>query len=191
MMCLNMLSTRNAMQTDVPWQVQVATALDTSDITQLVNSAYRGEGSKRGWTTEADILGGQRTDLQSIGGFVTQNNSVILVVRNEAKKLVACVCLEKKEPDLAYLGMLTVNPSLQKSGLGKFLLKAAEEYVEKSWKIHQLEMTVISVRHELIEWYQRRGYILSSERRPFPMKDPRFGIPKSDFLEFVVLSKRV
>jgi hypothetical protein len=52
-------------------------------------------------------------------------------------------------------------------------------------------MTVIAQRQELIAWYQRRGYSLTGEARPFPTEDPRFGLPKRDDLGFVVLEKRL
>ena len=52
-----------------------------------------------------------------------------------------------------------------------------------------MEMTVIANRGELIAWYERRGYVLTGERRPFPLDDPRFGLPKTRDLAFVVLEK--
>lgn len=170
--------------------VRRAVLSDAPYIVSLVNSAYRGESSKKGWTTEADILGGQRTDTLQIEDLIRQKNSVILVVLSpDQKKYLACVHLEKINESTAYLGMLTVDPSLQTKGMGRSLLNTAEIFARESWRSREIEMTVISVRVELITWYQRRGYELSAETKPFPMKDPRFGLPKRPDLEFVILKK--
>jgi hypothetical protein len=50
-------------------------------------------------------------------------------------------------------------------------------------------MTVIQVRDTLIAWYERRGYSLTGETKPFPYGDDRFGRPLRNDLHFVVLEK--
>ena len=159
---------------------------DIPDLVKLVNSAYRGDTSKRGWTTEADLLDGIRTDEDGIYKMLHQPGSVILkcMVGN---KLAGCVYLQK-QADFLYLGMLTVSPELQASGIGKELLKVSEEYARKEG-CHSIKMTVITVRSELIRWYERRGYFQTAERQPFP-NDPRFGIPRQP-LEFLVMEKKL
>ena len=154
----------------------------------LINRAYRGESSKVGWTTEADLLGGQRTDKAAIEDLIKSKNKVILNTYTN-KKLIGCVLLEKKTETLAYLGMLTVEPGLQDKGIGRKILENSEHFVVKNWNCIELEMTVIPIRTELIDWYKRRGYLVTGEKRPFPATDPRFGIPKRNDLNFVVLSK--
>ena len=159
---------------------------DTTELVILVNSAYRGEHSKRGWTTEADLLGGVRTDEASILKLINHPSGVILQCRNDKNELLACVNLEKRQDQL-YLGMLTVSPELQGAGIGKELLKASEEYA-KQYELKAITMTVISIRSELIAWYERHGYNRTGETKPFPSSDPSFGIPKQP-LEFIVLKK--
>jgi len=160
----------------------------SQEITLLVNSAYRGESSKAGWTTEADLLGGQRSDEDSISELIQRKDSVILIQANDKRKIIACVHLEKKDDQTIYLGMLTVEPTLQAKGIGKVLLKEAEDYSRKYFRSSKTEMTVVHLRPELIAWYERRGYKQSGETRLFPMKDPKFGLPKQD-LHFIVLEK--
>ena len=170
--------------------VRRAELKDAPHIVSLVNAAYRGESSKVGWTTEADILGGQRTDLEQIEELIRKKNSVILLVlSSDEKKYLACVHLEKVNAETAYLGMLTVDPTLQAKGMGRTLLNTAEIFARESWRSREIEMTVISLRVELITWYQRRGYELSAETKAFPLNDPRFGLPKRRDLEFVILKK--
>jgi ribosomal protein S18 acetylase RimI-like enzyme len=165
---------------------------DAEEIVQLVNSAYRGESSKAGWTTEADLLDGQRVDLARIHEQIQNPNSVIGLMRStKTSHITAVVHLEKKDAHSSYLGMLTVNPKIQNSGLGKQMLLQAEQFCKENWLSQKIEMTVIASRKELIEYYQRRGYHLTGERRPFPTHDPRFGIPKVQNLEFVVLEKQL
>jgi ribosomal protein S18 acetylase RimI-like enzyme len=166
--------------------ISKATLNDAATLVQLVNSAYRGENSKKGWTTEADLLDGQRTDEAAIIDLIKKPDAALLKYEAPGGALQACVYLEKQQEKL-YLGMLTVAPHLQKSGLGKKLLQAAEAY-SREQHCKTIIMTVISVRKELIQWYERQGYHLTGETKPFPHDDPRFGIPKQP-LEFVVLKK--
>lgn len=161
---------------------------DIPALVELVNSAYRGESSKKGWTTEADLLDGIRTDEQALNDLISTKGSVMLVQEDENGQIVGCVNLQSK-PGKLYLGMLTVSPLLQGGGIGKKLLYAADEFARQQ-NVPFIEMTVISVREELINWYKRHGYQETGEKKPFPSNDPRFGIPKQ-VLEFIVLEKKV
>lgn len=165
---------------------QIATQADVPQLVQLVNSAYRGASSRKGWTTEADLLEGIRITESSLRSSISDENTTILKLLNKANELVGCVLLQQKQK-IMYLGMLTVKPILQNAGLGKILITDAEHFAEQRGCI-QMEMTVIADRTELIEWYQRRGYRLTGEQRPFPMNDPEFGIPKKS-LHFEVMEK--
>lgn len=164
-----------------------ATKEDIPVLNRLVNSAYRGETSRKGWTTEADLLDGIRTDPEALEDMMDQPGAVILKCTDEKQNLRGCVFLRKTENQL-YLGMLTVSPELQGGGIGKKLLEASEDYARQQG-CHKIVMTVISVREELIAWYERKGFRTTGEKSPFP-NDPRFGIPKRD-LEFVVMEKDV
>ena len=158
---------------------------DIPQLNVLVNSAYRGESSKKGWTTEADLLGGIRTDEEVLTALINKENSVMLLYKKN-NALIGCVNLQQQNNKI-YLGMLTVDPELQGSGAGKILLKASEDYA-KEIGCTKIYMTVISIRIELIAWYERRGYKDTGERKPFPMDDPKFGLPKME-LEFIVMEK--
>jgi ribosomal protein S18 acetylase RimI-like enzyme len=164
---------------------KTATPSDTDPITSLVNSAYRGESSKLGWTTEADLLGGQRTDPDKILEILHDKNSLIEMAV-EGIEIVGLVHL-KKERGFLYFGMLTVKPTLQNMGIGKKLLSRIEE-IALGWGYTKIRMTVIHLRIELIQYYERRGYHRTGETEPFPAHDPRFGIPKTD-LVFHVFQK--
>ena len=157
-------------------------------VTKLVNSAYRGESGKQGWTTESDLLDGQRLDPDLFKDMLSPK-SAILIFGDEIEP-TACIYLERKA-DAAYIGMVTVSPTKQSSGFGSFILKTAEEFAASEWGLSVSVMTVISKRVELISWYQRRGYKDTGAKEPFPYGNERFGIPKSDDLEFVVLQKQL
>jgi ribosomal protein S18 acetylase RimI-like enzyme len=164
-----------------------ATAADADTLNRLVNYAYRGEESKRGWTTEADLLDGTRIDADALRDLIARPGTVILMYK-EDDELLGCVELRKEDTRL-YLGMLSVRPATQGHGVGKALLKAAEDHA-RTVGSKTIFMTVISVREELINWYLRHGYRLTGERKPFVVPDIRWGIPKQP-LEFVVLEKEV
>jgi ribosomal protein S18 acetylase RimI-like enzyme len=162
-------------------------ASDLTELVALVNSAYRGESSRKGWTTEAELLEGVRTDYNSLLAQISEPGQTILKAVDHSGKIIACVSLQEKSEKM-YLGMLTVEPTIQANGIGKILLTAAEAFaIDRN--IYCLEMTVISVRAELIAYYQRRGYQLTGEKRAFPT-DPKFGIRKQE-LEFIVLEKHL
>ncbi len=167
--------------------ISKAVVEDAPALDKLVNSAYRGDSSRQGWTTEADLLDGTRTDSAAIKELI-ESSDITILKYVESNEILACVEL-KKESNKLYLGMLTVKPSLQGKGIGKELLKAAEEEGKKQ-KCSSIFMTVISVRKELIDWYLRHGYQLTGERKPFAFNDPRFGQPKMK-LEFIVLEKKI
>ncbi|QJB69611.1 GNAT family N-acetyltransferase [Parasphingorhabdus halotolerans] len=170
-------------------KIAVAQASDIRALHLLVESAYRGDSAKKGWTHEADLLGGQRTDLASLKTILDDPGQAMLTARDYGDGLIGCVQLERKSSDTAYLGMLTVHPDIQAKGLGKELLAASEEFVASQWQVGAIEMTVIKQRLELIAYYERRGYAMTGEKRPFPLDDPKYGMPKTRELEFLVLRK--
>jgi len=167
--------------------LEPATADDLPALHALVESAYRGESARRGWSHEADLLEGQRTDLAALEATLADPEQHLLVFRDN-EVLRACVALTAKGDGLAYLGMLTVDPKRQGAGLGRLILAAAEEHAA-AFGASRVEMTVIAQRSELIAWYERRGYALTGEQRPFPHGDPRFGLPRRDDLIFAVMEK--
>ncbi|MFK7841553.1 MAG: GNAT family N-acetyltransferase [Sphingorhabdus sp.] len=156
----------------------------------LVESAYRGESAKQGWTHEADLLDGQRTDAKALRAIITDRRQVIFLAK-KGPAIAGCVQLSNIGNRLAYLGLLTVDPALQAAGLGKELLLQSEQHVREHWQAEAIEMTVIRQRADLIAYYERRGYVLTGEHRPFPHGDARFGLPKSSKLEFAVLRKPI
>src|SRR6185437_5693400 len=167
-----------------------ATPDELPAIAALVNGAYRGEGARRGWTTESDYIDGQRTDPATLRADLEANPAArLLTLRDEpGGALLGCVWLEPAEAGVWYLGMLTVRPDLQDRRLGRSLLEAAEQ-VAADGGAQRIRMTVVNLRAELIDWYERRGYALTGERRPFPYDEPQFGIPRRADLEFVVLER--
>ncbi|MEU6058916.1 GNAT family N-acetyltransferase [Streptomyces sp. NPDC047097] len=164
-----------------------ATEADIPALVALVESAYRGEASRAGWTTEADILQGRRTDPAGIRAVITAPASRLLVVERDGA-LVACCQLEHRG-EAAYFGTFAVRPGLQGGGLGRQVIAEAERLAAADWGARQMQMTVISVREELIAWYERRGYRRTGTMTPFPYGDERFGLPQRPDLEFELLVK--
>jgi GNAT superfamily N-acetyltransferase len=167
--------------------IAMATIADIPTLVLLVNSAYRGDSSKKGWTTEADLLDGVRVIPETLLEQLNTPGQHFLKAMDQAGKIIGCVSLLEKSNKI-YLGMLTVEPHIQGAGIGKYLMQASEDFARKLGKTH-IEMTVISVRSELIAYYERRGYALTGEKRPFP-NDPKFGIQKQP-LEFIVMEKKL
>lgn len=162
---------------------------DIPALVALMNSAYRGEISKKGWTTEADLLKGElRTDIPTLTDLVNRPLAVFIKYTNDDGVIIGCVFLEKQERGL-YLGMLSVSPGQQAGGVGKQLMNAAEQYALEI-KCPSIFMNVISLRYELIAWYERMGYQKTGETKPFPADDTRFGVPTRP-LEFIIMQKNI
>ncbi len=164
-----------------------ASFADVSSLNKLINSAYRGESSKKGWTTEANILEGKRTTEDELIEIIQdQKNTILKYSKNN--EIIGCVLLEEKMNEL-YIGMLTVSPELQNSGIGKKLMQQAEIYAA-DLSLSKIVMTVISVREELISWYKRNGFVDTGLREPFPVSDV-FSQTANEPLEFMVLEKKI
>lgn len=165
------------------------TALDADipELVELIESAYRGDASRAGWTTEADLLEGQRTDPEGVGAVVRSETGRLLVAERDGE-LIACCQLEHRG-DHAYFGMFAVRPKLQGGGLGKVIIAEAERTAQETWGSQEMRMTVIRQREDLIAWYERRGYRRTGQLTPFPYGDERFGIPQRADLAFELLVK--
>ncbi|MEK8090745.1 GNAT family N-acetyltransferase [Thermithiobacillus plumbiphilus] len=171
-----------------PLSFRRAEAADVDAIVRLVNAAYRGDSSRAGWTTEADLLGGQRTDAGEVRELIETDDSLILL-GYQGPDLAGSLHL-KREGGSAYLGMFAIQPTLQGAGLGKRFIDEAERIAREEWQVQTMRMSVIGFRQELIAYYERRGYRRTGELLPFPI-DPRFGIPRVEGLQLEVLEKRL
>ena len=158
---------------------------DVSLITALVNSAYRGDSSRAGWTSEADLFDGPRTDENEIRGLINSHESMLLLCM-KATELVGSVLLRKKGV-CAYLGMLVIKPPLQGGGIGSRLMAAAELAARDAWNITKVSMTVIGCRHELVAFYERRGYRRTGQIESLPPGG--LSVPRVSGLELEVLEK--
>jgi len=165
-----------------------ATIEDIPALEKLLNGAYRGEDSKKGWTSEADLLQGElRTDAETLHRLMQTPEAVFLKYINEQNVIEGCVFLQKQESKL-YLGMLSVSPLVQAKGIGKQLMFEGEAYSRKQ-NCSSIFMKVISVRDELVAWYERKGYHKTGRTEPFP-RDDRFGVPTQP-LEFIIMEKKL
>jgi ribosomal protein S18 acetylase RimI-like enzyme len=164
-----------------------ASEADIAALIELVTSSYRGEASRTGWTTEADLLDGNRIDPEVLRADLLRPRSRVLLAERDSR-ILACAHIAD-EQGAGYFGMFAVAPAAQGSGLGNLLLAEAERVVREDWRLPLMRMTVIDLRAELIAWYERRGYHRTGIFKPFPYGDERFGIPKRPDLRFEVLEK--
>lgn len=170
-----------------PLDFRTATEADIDAIVALVTRAYRGDASRQGWTTEADLLDGERIDPEVLRADIVRPRSrIVLGLRDGA--LLACAHVAD-DHGTGYFGMFAVEPSCQGGGIGRRVVSECERIARDDWRLPLLRMTVIDLRAELIAWYERQGYRRTGEHRPFPYGDPRFGVPRRDDLRFEVLEK--
>jgi ribosomal protein S18 acetylase RimI-like enzyme len=168
--------------------LQLAKETDLPAIVAIMNAAFRGKEGERGWNTEAEYIAGERTNESLLREEIADGAKYLLAKDDVTSVLQGCVSLQAISPEKWYLGSLTVGPALQNAGFGSRLLSAAEGYAALHGA-RTIEMTVVNVRDALISWYERRGYRRTGETRPFPYGDHRFGTPRRNDLEFVVLER--
>jgi ribosomal protein S18 acetylase RimI-like enzyme len=170
--------------------LQLAEETDLVAIVAIMNAAFRGTSAEQSWSVETGYLTGNRTDELLLREEIAGGAQFLLAKEDGTSALQGCVSLQALSPERWYLGSLTVDPALQNTGFGRKLLHSAEEYAVVRGA-RMMEITVVNVRNALISWYERRGYRLTGETRPFPYGDNRFGIPTRTDLEFVVLEKEI
>ena len=168
--------------------IRDAKSPDIPDLHSLIESAYRGESSRAGWTTEADLLGGQRTDPDDLAAILADPKQALLTAW-QGDELVGCVLIADRGEGTGYFGMLSIRPTLQGGGLGRRLVAAAQAAMADRFGARRVRISVLPQRETLIAWYERLGYRSTGETLPFPYGNPRFGLPKRDDLSFVVMER--
>ena len=168
--------------------IREAGTADIPALHRLIESAYRGEASRAGWTTEADLLAGQRTDPEDLASILADPDQAMLTAWRGAE-LVGCILIADRGEGTGYFGMLSVKPTLQGGGLGRRLVDAAHEALAGRFGARRVRISVFPQRESLIEWYRRLGYAPTGETLPFPYGDPRFGLPLREDLHFIVLER--
>lgn len=172
-----------------PLDVRPATVDDAEAVAALVHAAYRSEESRRGWTTEADLVGGQRADPAMVRHLVCREDDEVLVAVGDDGAPFACCHLERRD-GAAFLGMFAVRPQAQGGGVGRAMLAAAEAWARDRWGATTLEITVLNHRPELLAWYERCGFTRTGEEHAFPY-DQRFGEPRRPDLVLLGMTKPI
>jgi ribosomal protein S18 acetylase RimI-like enzyme len=171
---------------------RLAQASDVPVLCALVNAAYRGESSRAGWTTEADLLTGVRTSERTIQALLAREDACILIGEDASGVMAASICLEQhpEETGIVKLGMIAVSPLLQNRGYGKAMILAAEKLAVSQWGMRRAQMMVISLREELIAFYGRLGYQPTGETLPFPQQ-PDMWQPQVENMQLITLQKNL
>lgn len=161
-------------------EIRPAVDADLPHLHRVVERAYRGDSARAGWTHEADLVSGERTDIETLRTLIDGDSRLLVALDGDT--ILGCVNVANRGDGLAYLGLLCVDPQLQAGGIGRKLVSAAEEAARDTFAATRIEMTVIDRRAELIAWYVRHGYAPTGEARPFP-------VPLDPPLSMVVLVK--
>lgn len=168
--------------------IRDAVPADIPALHRLIESAYRGEASRAGWTTEADLLDGQRTDPDDLADILADPKQALLTAWCD-DDLVGCILIADRGEGTGYFGMLSIRPTLQGGGLGRRLVESAHAALADRFGARRVRISVFPQRETLIGWYERLGYHRTGDTLPFPYGDPRFGLPRRDDLYFVVMER--
>lgn len=152
--------------------IRAAKTADIPALHCLIESAYRGEASRAGWTTEADLLDGQRTDPEYLADILADPQQGLLTAWR-GEELVGCVLIADRGEGTGYFGMLSISPTLQGGGLGRRLVETAHRTLAERFGARRVRISVFPQRETLIAWYQRLGYRLTGGTLPFPYGNPR------------------
>jgi GNAT superfamily N-acetyltransferase len=174
---------------DGPVEFRLAVADDAPLIAALVHSAYRGDTSRQGWTSEADLLDGDRISVDDVQALIAEPGAVVLLGLDDDGSILACCELRHSRDGVGYFGMFAVRPGRTGGGVGRTVMSEAERYAVERWGVTSMEMSVIAQRTDLTAWYERLGYARTGATKPFPYGDPRYGAPRRDDLYFEVLAK--
>ncbi len=172
-----------------PPTFRAATSDDVDAVVDLVESAYRGDRSRAGWNTEADVIDGQRVDEDMLRAALARTDTTIVLLHQDGDLVGCCELRRDAAGRTVSLGMFAVDPTRQDGGFGRLVLAEAERLSRDEWGAERIEMSVIDLRVPLIEWYERRGYRRTGATLPFPYGDERYGLPRRDDLRFAVLEK--
>lgn len=175
--------------TNLTFRTATTDDADVDAILKIVRSAYRGDSSRAGWTTEADLVADERIDAAGVREKIEEPRGVILMAHDDDGALVSCCEILCRDDELAYFGLFAVDPVRQAGGIGRQVLAAAEDYARREFGVRRMEMSVIFTRSELIAWYGRRGYAVTDETRPFPYEHLVNGKALRDDLHFRILVK--
>ena len=168
--------------------IRDAVAVDIPALHRLIESAYRGEASRAGWTTEADLLDGQRTDPDDLADILANPKQAMLTAWR-GSELLGCVLIADRGGGTGYFGMLSVSPTLQGGGLGRRLVEAAHATLVERFGARRVRISVFPQRDSLIAWYERLGYRKTGDTLPFDYGNPRLGLPLRDDLHFIVMER--
>src|SRR6185369_5071678 len=138
--------------------IRVATAADAPKITAIINAAFR--------VAEGFFIDGNRITQAEVEESLTKG--AFLLAETDGK-LNGCVYVEMRG-ERSYLGLLSVDPTTQQSGLGSRLMLEAERYCRERGS-HSMDILIVSLREELPAFYQKRGYV-ESGTTPFPADVP-------------------
>lgn len=187
----------NSLETITADSVQLRQAIpdDVPSLVALMDRCYRGTD---GWTNEGHLIGGIRTTPDEMQKLIADDNIYLFVFENPTQvgELLGCISIDFTEQNgkpSAYIGTFAVVPELQGKGVGNVMLSAVESFAQRHAKakgITHLSMSILSHRPELLAYYQRRGYVLTGEKLPFPV-DGNNGEPKRDDLWLESLQKPI
>jgi N-acetylglutamate synthase-like GNAT family acetyltransferase len=138
---------------------------DIDALVALVESAYRGDSSRQGWTSEADLIGGQRTSPHEMTTLLDGGE---ILVAETGREIVGCCHLSRIDEQTVHFGTFAVNPLAQGGGLGRRLFAAAEEEAALHFQATEIVIEVVAQQVALKEWYDRLGFSLTGRSLPFP-----------------------
>jgi ribosomal protein S18 acetylase RimI-like enzyme len=154
---------------------------DVPALHALIERAYRGDEAAATWTNEAELMSGPRTDADELAELIAAEDHRFVLAEIDGV-LVGAALIERRG-ELGYFGMFSIDPGLQAQGIGRLMLAELEARARELWGSSGMMLWVINVREELIGWYQRRGYVLTGKREPFPPELRPKGGKVLDFIE--------
>jgi GNAT superfamily N-acetyltransferase len=135
-------------------EIRIATEADFDAVMRLINDAF---------AIERSFKVRDRVNPPELEEYFAKGN---FLLSEDNGRPTGCVFIERNG-NSAYLGLLSVDPSLQKQGVGRRLVAAAEEFA-REMGAHHMDLTVVNIRQELLVIYGKLGYRVTGDSEPFP-----------------------
>lgn len=132
--------------------IRLATIEEADQVARIINAAFEVERPFR--------LRGERTSTEDVQRLMLDGNTFF--VAEEDHRIVGTVYV-RITGHTGYFGMLAVDPTLQRRGIGRALREHAEGLC-KQRGCTEMTLTTGDFRTELLPYYSRAGYqIVSTE----------------------------
>jgi ribosomal protein S18 acetylase RimI-like enzyme len=143
---------------------RIATKEEAPQLQNLIHAAFRFTDASVEWIGSPELANTFNMDINVIIERIASPENVFFIVSDTPNgPTIACVNVFKKAPDYGRIALLAVDPTIQRGGLGKIVMKKAERYLKEELGVKRIGLNALHTRKGLIAWYERQGYVKTGD----------------------------